>query len=336
MKSFSTLALSGILCTWFLATTFPNASACLHFPEEYPHKLKEGTKRALSFHDGKNAHRVLSTEISVEGDGKLPRKLAYVVPFPSLPIKFEEADAKLFTELHEWFKARWKDVRPVYRDRGMSRAPAPGYSGFTVLPSQSVGNYHITPIRVDDGNLETASAFNEWLTEKKFIPIPLEKQKPYLFPGAVFLAIELNLTGSEASFKPLHVTYKADSLALPLRLTHDSRTFDVDWFVVAPKSHFNTNGYLLTEHGSPFPLSYRGDDVWPLPGDLKQIGPLTAKLLKSFLGENALKNGDFVISRFSASDLNGPGKQLSEISRDPEVFLNKENPPGGAAKEATQ
>jgi hypothetical protein len=79
-----------------LAWTGP-VRACIHRPRNYKGVVTEKTKEALLFRAGKNVHLVIKT--SLQSPGTLPDTMAWVIPLPSLPSHYEEADPKLFPEL---------------------------------------------------------------------------------------------------------------------------------------------------------------------------------------------------------------------------------------------
>jgi len=206
-----------------------SAHACLHFEKSYKYELKQGTEAAFLFHDGKYAHLIIKTDLS-SPNGELPKVLAWVMPFPTMPIKYEEVDKAVFYELGSIAKP----PRPIVRgataqgiEAKLLSAETP--SSIRVHEAQVVGNYKIQPIEIL--SVSDGKEFNDWLTEHQFNSMPLEKQRPYLHQGAVFLAIKANLSGKSAELKPIHIVYPADRVSLPLRFTHDARTLDLDLFI---------------------------------------------------------------------------------------------------------
>ena len=77
-------------CFFAADTVFP-VSACIHVPRTYKGVVAENTKQALLFHDGANAHLIVDTNLQAKS-GLLPEMMAWVIPLPSLPSHYEEAD----------------------------------------------------------------------------------------------------------------------------------------------------------------------------------------------------------------------------------------------------
>lgn len=198
------------------------AWACIHAPVTYKDVVSEQTKEALLFHDGTNAHLVIKTNL--KATTALPSSMAWVIPLPSLPSRYEEVDPGLFRELFEVADA----AAPKFESFGETE------DKIRVHPTRVVGNYQVQPIEVLSE--EAGSELNAWLTQKGFSPVPVENQKYYLRRGAVFLAVKINrLTGDSTDLKPLHITYRADRLVLPLKFSTHSGGFDVMLYTFTPQ-----------------------------------------------------------------------------------------------------
>lgn len=219
------------LAAFALACLTP-ARACIHLPRDYKGVVTEKTKEALLFRVGKNVHLIIKT--SLQSPGTLPDTMAWVIPLPSLPSHYEEADPALFPELFR-----------VTEDEGLFRKTLglPMVGGRTksasisikVHPEQIVGSYRIWPIEIRSVR-NGGAALNNWLTQNGFGAVPVENQRYYLHKGAVFLALKItHLTGSTADIKPLHIVYKADKLTLPLKFSTHSGPFNVLLYTFAPE-----------------------------------------------------------------------------------------------------
>jgi hypothetical protein len=200
------------------------ALGCLHFDRSYSGILKEGTKGALLFHDGKSAHLVVRTELTAS-KGSLPDEIAWVMPFPSLPSKYEEVSPEVFKEVSKLIAASLG-----YGVTGRKGPMPRSKSVLKVHDAAVAGDYTIQPIEItaeSDGK-----EFNDWLSQHRFNPMPQDLQRSYLHKGAVFLAIRAKLTGKASDLKPIHIIYPATDLTFPLKFTHDNRIFDLDLYTI--------------------------------------------------------------------------------------------------------
>lgn len=274
-----------------------NAFACLHFSKDFKGSLTEGTQEFLVFHDGQNAHMVLRTELMAK---KYPKEIAWVLPFPSLPSKYEEVEGPLFFELDQLFPEKKVDYAS---SKGMpSAAGFEGRGGVKIHQSVTVGNYQIHPIEIL--NEKSGEELNQWLTKNKFNSMPKDKQKRYIKKGATFLAIRMNLnrpSGRSLQSRPLHVVYKSENLSVPILFTHDNRVFDLKLYVFTQKE-INTDfsGLYLDRIGS---VPYKNEHLRPM--------------IDSFIGG---KVG--WITYYNGKELNSSKKKLNLLTEDP-TFLNQ-------------
>lgn len=215
-----------------LALSASTARACIHAPQGYEGAVNEKTKQALLFHDGQNAHLVVSTQL--QSAIKLPSAMAWVIPLPSLPSHYEEADPALFRDL---FKLTTPpEPPPDYSQPQAGGAAAPGAAGIIVHDAQTVGSYKVQPVEIVREGDKAASALNNWLSANGFGAVPAENQRFYLKRGAVFLALKIsNLDGALAQVKPLHIVYPSQRLSLPLKFSSHSGVFDVLLYTFTPR-----------------------------------------------------------------------------------------------------
>jgi len=298
------------------------AGACLHFDRDYKYKIVEGTKHIFMFHDEKNAHLVVNTDVSVDSTddhASLPSRLTWVMPFPSMPTKFEEVDSAIFQELGDLLQPDLGTQKGGEGSVGSAKEQG-GLRAIRVHPEKIVGRYKIHPIEIL--SRRDGKEFNEWLMKNRFNPMSKELETPYLKKGAVFLAVEADLKGlKKAELKPLHIVYPAADMEYPLRFTHDTRTFDIDLFVFRPvrlsyaprvprpsripahflklvsKAHYNRGGRAV----GGFSLS--GSDR-----------PTLRKLLREEPGD---------LYRYEGKGINGPGKSLRDLDADPVFAIDK-------------
>jgi hypothetical protein len=228
------------------------AYSCLYFPPSYKSQITENLREFFLFHDEKNVHVVIQTHL--KSDGPLPERLAWVVPFPALPIKYEESDPALFEELYNLVGAA--SFGDGMRSKGGMEMPSNALGSVKVHKTEIVGNYKVHPIEIisDVDVKTTATVLDSWLKKKGFISIPFDLQKPYIKKGATFLAIEMTPKGDEADVKPLHITFpipsakKAAPFSIPLRLTHDSRVFDLRIYTFGFEKSWPDNDPFWSKH----------------------------------------------------------------------------------------
>lgn len=269
------------------------AQACLHFNKDYKTSIEEGRKIAFLFHDGKFAHMVVKTDVEVR-KGRLPKRLAWVLPFPTLPTQYEEVDEKVFKELFALLNEEKLSKAALQRSDRQGVYAGNSAPAFHLHPKVEVGKYRIQPIEILGPS--NANDFNNWLMKNHFNPMPMQNQQRYLTKGAVFLAIETSPNGQQAHLKPLHISYPSETLSFPLRFTHDTRRFGMDLFV------------HTTEQFQPLDTPSYFDFTEQIPASRSKTSPHLAKLIQGRPG---------YITWFSGNDLNGPGKALSELADDP-------------------
>lgn len=282
--------------------TGADSSACIHFPAENRFAIVEGLQEFLLFHDGKNAHMVLKTELSAE---KFPQEIAWVLPFPSLPSQYKEVDGPLFMELAQFFP----NDGALYKGRDGGFGASLGIAksaGIKVHEKVVTGDYEVQPIEIL--NESKGDELNQWLAKNKFNPMPKEKQKRYIKKGAAFLAIrmKMNKPGQSAIVsRPLHVVYPSETLSVPMLFTHDGRTFDMDIYLYSHKE-------LKT-------------DLTKLYFNAAKSAPYKRERLKPMV-ENLIGDHSGFITKYSAKGLNSADKDLRKLSEDPSfskgVLLN--------------
>lgn len=277
-----------------------SAFSCLHYPNTYQSRLQEGLQEIFMFHDGKNAHMVVRTNLKAD---KFPAEVAWVLPFPSLPSKYEEIKGILFHEVKSYLPA---NDSLGFGSEGVQKGRSAGTgAGFKVHDAVSLDSYKIQPIEIL--NEGAGNEFNAWLKKNKFNPMPLANQKYYLKKGAVFLAIRMNLSLPEVNSlesKPLHIVYQSDKLSAPMKFTHNTRQFDLDLYVFSKQE--------LKKDLSKMYLKINGSGAY----ENKRNTPFLDDLLGKQKG---------FITRYSGHGLNKKGQLISQLARDPEFTLSDLN-----------
>ncbi|HEX8236325.1 MAG TPA: DUF2330 domain-containing protein [Abditibacteriaceae bacterium] len=287
-------SLFGALC--LLSMLAMPLQACLHAPLGYKDVVTEKTKEALVFHDGKNAHLIIKTELESEGD--LPPTMAWVIPLPSLPSSYKEERADLFEKLFELTPSRMMaGGSPLGPPPG---APSGDAGGIRVHASQTVGSYQVQPIEV----LSEASGaeLNSWLERNGFGAVPPENQKYYLKKGAVFLALKLNgLSGSHSKIKPLHIVYPSYRLSVPLKFSSHSGVFNL---------------MLYTWSQQPMKVLPESGDSYMRVAGWNQINASSEPILRQLFGSDT-----GYVTRFSSANFNSPGWEVTDMKSDPSIDL---------------
>ena len=286
------------------------AMACMHVPRTYKGTVTEKTKEALLFHDGVNAHLIIKTNLQAS-TGRLPDAVAWVIPLPSLPSHYEEADPALFKQMFQVVET----ANQRREEEAAKSGPQPAATrsvrlGLLFHPTQIVGNYQIQPIEIRDAE-NSGAELNLWLAANGYGRFPAEDQKPYLKPGAVFLALKLcGLRGGFTDVKPLHIVYKADTLSFPLKLSARSGVFDVELYVFTPgplDGSLLGGSHLYADPSVPIAASADAPLLWQTTGG--QSGYLT---------------------RFEGDNFNVPQRSVLALAADPTIDPRRNNAPAQA------
>ena len=278
------------------------ALACIHSPLVYKGVVTERLKEAFLFHDGELSHLVVRTSLNAK-DG-LPDSMAWVIPLPSLPKIMEEAGSGIFREL---FSLTVPPPPPPRPKPAAVPAPAPAAAAAPAAPAIKVhavtvaGDYRLQPIEI----LSDAAGdeLNAWLTQNGFGRVLPENQRHYLKKGAVFLAVKVGaLKGADAELKPLHLAYRAERPALPLKFSTHSGEFDLTLYTLTPDKPAMdafTAFHLEQVHSA----EVRGADI-----------EMTAPDLHKLIGNRA-----GWLTRFQAVHYNTKGKMVADLPADPTV-----------------
>ena len=224
-----------ILVALALSSVPAPARACIHGPADFKGSVTERDKLAFVFHDGVNTHLVVRTTLASEAG--LPERMAWVIPLPALPSKYEEVPVEIFQQLWKLIPRdppRRYGAKSDQKKMATKAAAAPAPQ-ILVHEKQVVGSYQIQPIEILS---ESAGAeLNAWLAKNGFGTVPPENQKYYLKTGAVFLALRVDgLKGTASELKPLHIVYPGDTLRLPLKFSTHSGVFNVRLYALTAQA----------------------------------------------------------------------------------------------------
>ena len=293
-----------LLCFAIVAALPVNA--CVHTPRTYKGTVTEKTEEALLFHDGVNAHLIIRTNLQASS-GSLPETMAWVIPLPSLPSHYEEADPALFPELFQVVEAANADhERGISALKQMPQKSGTPPAGILVHPMQVVGSYQVQPIEVLDPK-SAGGELNHWLLANGFGTVSQQHQHYYLRKGAVFLALRIHgLRGGFSEIKPLHIVYKSETLSLPLKFANNFGTFSVDLYAFTP--HALDSGLLSTDNLSG-----------ATSVEIKSAAD--APLLWRLAGRRGF------LTRYEGYGFNGSGMAVRSLKTDPAIDLRRDNSP---------
>lgn len=221
---------------------------------------------------------------------------------PSLPSNYEVVGERFFDEMAE---LPLKHYHPEAEGAVATAHIVGGEdSAIVVHEKRIVGDYEIQPVEIL--NDQAGGELNAWLSKKGFGTVPVENQRYYLTKGAVFLAIKLRgIKGAAVKLKPLHITYKANKLSLPLKFSSHSGIFDVTLYVFTDRRL--DNGILYAS------LLY--SDRW---GEFA-----AASLAAKALGlRKRVGNRKGFLTRFVGYRYNVEGRSVKDFLRDPAIDVS--------------
>lgn len=216
------------------------ADACLHPESEFKYPIKAGAQRGLIYFDDGYQHMIVRPGYMVEGEGLKVKNdavegftsLAWVIPLPSLPDRYEEADEDIFGELEKFTKAESTEDSnsDSRRDAKLGKADW----GAEFLEPVKVGSYTIQPVKAHGelGGLE----LNGWLKDNKFGAIDESVLAYYIKKDWYWLAVKLeNKAGLPASgnVKPLHMGFKTETPIYPLKIQQGRGALDLELWVIS-------------------------------------------------------------------------------------------------------
>lgn len=224
-----------------------SAEACLHPLKEFKFPIKAGAQRGLIFFDAGHEELVLRPSYSLDTSsaGKEVKddaikgfnSLAWLVPLPSLPESYKEADKLIFTELEDFTPAYQKSPKNSWRGRAKGELRGGDEAdGVEYFEKIKIGDYTIQPIKAkgEMGEVE----LNNWLETNGFGKITEETLKYYIDKDYYWLAIKLsNKEGLpvKGDVKPLQISFKTEKPVYPLKINSGRGEFDMELWVITRK-----------------------------------------------------------------------------------------------------
>ena len=246
MKPISYL-LPMVACLGVLVWTPASTSACIHGPAGFKGYVDSGAQRGLVFWDNgreelviQPAYTINTTALDADeftDDGMLKnfKSFAWVLPLPSLPDSYAEADPEIFTDLDKFTEISSRIPEPEKSDDESGPVIAFDESDDEIefFEALEVGDYNIQPIKAK-GEL-AGKELSGWLKDNGFGEVDERVMRFYIENEYYWLAIKLsNKDGlpADGSAKPLHVSFKTPVPTYPWKIYDKRGAFDIELWVV--------------------------------------------------------------------------------------------------------
>ena len=229
------------VCLTFGATLYasPITEACLHASGGAQSKetwVKQTNQTALILFDGARQELILSADYYSADPLK---SIAWILPIPALPTRYETASTELFPALNKW--ARLKRKPRLLRAKGKGRPTVKSSRRRRPLirlaePAQ-VGPYQIQPIQAS--GVEALTTLNKWMESNGFAALPEEGLKYYLERSWTFLAIKVDPSkdvetlSSKGGLQPLRVSFPSERVIFPLKFSTHMGEFSARIYVLS-------------------------------------------------------------------------------------------------------
>ncbi len=295
--------------------------ACLHPPLEFKIPIKADAQKGLIFFADGYQETVIRPGYKLDTAGMQAKNdavagfttIAWLIPTPSLPDNYREAEAAMFGKLEEFTKA--EQVAPMNSAREHDADSAkPEKQGAEFLEEVVVGDYKIQPIKASGelGVLELKG----WLKDNGFGQPTDKALRHYTEAGHYWLAVKLhNPKGlpSNGEVKPLQIGFKTEKPVYPLRIYEGGGTFDLEMWVITDQEVDTEKSRAfgletVEQRDSMMQQTHRKTRFTDLPEEVRKIAEDTKGLAR-------LKKGDLHICRFFATGINDAIK-LSEWKSD--------------------
>lgn len=240
--------LPALACLGAVALTPTATDACIHGPKGFKGYVDSGAQRGLVFWDNgreelviQPAYTINTTAFEAEeftDDGMLKNfdSFAWVVPLPSLPDRYSEADPEIFTDLDKFTEVVSRIPEPEKSDDD-DGGPVISFDesekDIEFFEALEVGDYTIQPIQAKGelGGKELAG----WLKSNGFGDLDERVLRFYLEHEYYWLAIKLGSKDglpADGSAKPLQISFKTPAPTYPWKIYDKRGEFDIELWVV--------------------------------------------------------------------------------------------------------
>ena len=299
------------------------AEACLHPPKEFKYPIKSGAQKGLIYFADGREELVIRPSYTVEGEGLKVKNdavegfttIAWLVPVPSLPDTYEEADAKLFSELSSFTEAQDNPSNDAKRESlGHDWNGPAEEQGAEFLEAVKVGDYTIQPVKAK-GEIG-AMELNSWLTTNGFGGVDAKVMNYYIEKEHYWLAIKLkNDKGLPANgeVKPLRIGFATDKPVYPIKINQGRGSFDLELWVITNQEIDTDKTKLqgletIEQRDSDMLQKNRKTGFGKLPEVAKEV-------INDDEGLKKLAAGDLYCYRFFGVDMDGD-TDLSKLESD--------------------
>lgn len=313
------------------------ACACLHAKAGLGFPLSAGAQRGLIFFDDGHEELVLNPSYELDTSGSKKRvqddavkgftKLAWLVPTPSLPTSYKEADEAIFTDLAAFTEEKEiveTDSDDEKKDDGPNIGEDGGDEGIEFLEVLEVGDYTIQPIKATG---ETGKKdLQAWLKENGFSELDEGVLDYYQGEGYYWLAITLALQKggglpAGGALKPLQISFETEKPVYPLKVNAGGGIFDLELWVIARKEidlmRTRVYGIRTAEQRDDFFVQEnRQTEFSKLPETVQAVIAEVEAL-------EAMKEGKIYCYRFAGRDLDEV-TDLSKLADDLHFEFQKE------------
>lgn len=287
--------------------------ACLHGPSSYTVPIRAGSQAGLIFFADGRQQIVIRPGYTVEEPAKGKEKvkddasskltsLAWLIPVPSLPDSYKEADDKMFNKLADFTKLQEPDDQnwgKGARNAGGAALGGMEEDGVAFEEAVKVGSYTIQPIKAK-GELG-GKELNAWLKDNGFGEVAEDALKYYIEKEHFWLAVRLhNAKGlpADGSIKPLQFGFATEKPCYPVKINKGRGSFDLDLWLITNKEvdleKTKAQGLTTFEQDDPeVTQKNRETRFSALPEPVRKIAVDDA-------GLKALKVGKLYCYRFSA------------------------------------
>jgi hypothetical protein len=286
------------------------AEACIHPPREFKYPIKAGAQRGLVFFADGREELVIRPSYKVEGEGLKVKNdavegfttVAWIVPVPSLPDSYKEADEKLFSSIADFTKP-FDTIGMNGLADDLDSARKEGRQGAEFLEEVKVGDYTIQPVKAHGelGGIELQG----WLKDNGFGKVEDSVLKHYLDNDYYWLDVKLERAEglpANGEVKPLQMSFKTDKPVFPLKINAGAGEFELELWVISNKE-------VDTEKTKAFGLQTvaqrdRIMDQKNHKTSFKALPEQARKLIEGEEGLKTLRTGDLYITRFFGTGMN--------------------------------